>query len=199
VEHRGFEPRTPCLPEMWCTLRLVLYGRPARCTVGFLVRTDTRVWLATVRISGHFSGQDTAAESNDQTQSMALSAGDVNVRTFPRKIFKPKKFCSGPALARRHPDRADTIFPAGCDLRFGSAQREYARTCAPTGPHVPDGENASPCRRSTITPRTTRRAACRAAGTGGTSRNLQLRRKGRTVLVLLRRYDSPASELQRRA
>src|SRR5258708_22113156 len=57
VEHRGFEPRTPCLPEMWYALHLVLQRYPARCTVGFPFRRDTHIWLAVARNSGQFSGQ----------------------------------------------------------------------------------------------------------------------------------------------
>ena len=61
VEHGGFEPPTPCLPEMWYALRLVLHGHPARCTVGFLFRTDSHTWPAVAGNSGHFSGQQLRA------------------------------------------------------------------------------------------------------------------------------------------
>jgi hypothetical protein len=47
----------PCLPEMWCTLRLVLHRHFARCAVGFTFRADTHTGLGAAGNSGQFSGQ----------------------------------------------------------------------------------------------------------------------------------------------
>ncbi len=46
VEHRGLDPRTPCLPEMWYTLHLVLYrGIPRDPQLGSSsVQTPTLGW-----------------------------------------------------------------------------------------------------------------------------------------------------------
>jgi len=54
VEHGGFEPPTPCLPEKWFTLHGVLQGHVARCTVRSPFRLDTHVGPAAARISGQF-------------------------------------------------------------------------------------------------------------------------------------------------
>ena len=57
MEHGGFEPPTPCLPEKWFTLHTGLQAPLARCTVRSPLRLGTHVYAAVARISGQFSGQ----------------------------------------------------------------------------------------------------------------------------------------------